>query len=192
MIRVNLELLTYTARIHDKEQEPDVREQKFSPGEQILPQGKRVSHVYVIKKGIAKCYLSEDNGKDFIQEFFGEGELFGEIEVINDTFSFCCIEAITEVEVYRIERKYFKERVSTDTRFNQLIIKSLTNKISYKAHRHAYHQSHTSEENLLRLIGMFPQLLSKISKQDIANYLGITLRSLNRTINDLKNRNLLS
>ncbi|MDO1450770.1 Crp/Fnr family transcriptional regulator [Rhodocytophaga aerolata] len=191
MIRVNLELLPYTVKIHDKEPDLYVTEQKFSPGEQIIQQGKRVSYVYVIKNGIAKCYLSEDNGKDFIQEFFGEGELFGEIEVINDTLSFCCIEAITAVEVYKIEKRYFKESLSTDKTFSELIIKSLTSKISYKAHRHAYHQSHTSEENLLRLVGMFPQLLTKISKQDIASYLGITLRSLNRTINDLKNRNLI-
>ncbi|WP_262494917.1 helix-turn-helix domain-containing protein [Aquimarina sediminis] len=31
-----------------------------------------------------------------------------------------------------------------------------------------------------------------ISKQDIANYLGITIRSLNRTLNKLKEEGMLS
>ncbi len=173
-------------------QSPDVyiTEQKISPKEQIIRQGKKVFSAYIIKSGIAKCYLTEDNGQEFIQEFFGEGELFGEIELINRTPSFCCIEAITEVTVYKIGHEHFQEKLTSDKRFNELILQTLATKISYKAHRHAYHQSHTLEDNLQRLIHAYPNLLTTIAKQDIAGYLGVTLRSLNRTIGLLKNKNI--
>ncbi len=92
MIRVNRELLNYVVKLREEESEEYITEQKIKPGEKIIQQGKRVFSVYVIKSGIAKCYLTEDNGKDFIQEFFGEGEVFGEIELIKGTLSFCCIE----------------------------------------------------------------------------------------------------
>jgi CRP-like cAMP-binding protein len=192
MIRINRELLDYMVKRHRLYPENGgITEQKFSPKEQIIGQGKNVLAVYVIKSGIAKCYLSQDNGKDFIQEFFGEGELFGEIEAINGTLSFCCIEAITEVVVYKITQKHFREWLATDKNFNDLILKALATKIHYKALRHAYHQSHAIEDNLLRLKHIFPGFIQTIAKQDIANYLGITLRSLNRTLNDLKKRKLI-
>lgn len=191
MIRINQDLLQYITQLWEKELAANITVEKFKTGEQIIPQGRRIFSVYVLKTGIAKCYLTEENGKDFIQEFFGEGELFGEIEALNNTGSFCCIEAVTEVEVYTIGHKHFLQFLENDAAFNKLILQALAAKISYKAHRHAYHQSHTAEENLLKLIRSFPALTKTIAKPDIANYLGITLRSLNRTFNSLKMRNLI-
>ena len=51
---------------------------------------------------------------------------------------------------------------------------------------HSYNQTHDVEQNLARLRKNVPDLLEKISKKDIANYLGITVRSLNRTLKSEK------
>lgn len=191
MIRTNQELLSYVARLQKSKPGEMVLLQRFLPGKKMIEQGKRGISVYVIRQGIAKCYVTEDTGNDFIQEFFGAGELFGEIEAIRGKLSFCSIEAVTEVEVYKIEQKQFLAWLEKDKQFNQLILQALAAKINYKAIRHAYHQSHTLEKNLLRLMQAFPGLLETIPRQDIANYLGVTLRSLNRTVHDLKNKNLI-
>lgn len=188
MIRVNKELSAYVTRLYHEETDSELGSLKFSPKEKVIDQGKRIFSVFIIKSGIAKCLLSEDNGKDFIQEFFAEGEIFGEIEVIDKNVSFCSIEAITDLEVYQIKDQHFHNLLATDKKFNHLIIRALANKVRYKAIRHAYNQSHAIEDNLLRLMKEFPSLFRDIAKQDIANYLGITLRSLNRTINDLERK----
>lgn len=191
MIRINRELLQYVDFLYGRETAGGVVEQIVATGQEIIPQGKNVSGVYIIKSGLAKCYLTEDNGRDFIQEFFGEGELFGEIEVLHNTISFCCVASISEMVLYKIPHADFYLLLKKDNTFNELIMKALAAKVRYKAIRHAYHQSHTAEDNVLRLHSAFPMLTQKISKPDLANYLGITLRSLNRTLNDLRKRNLL-
>ena len=191
MVRVNNELLAYVTKLYHSENEGYFTMQHYQPEQTVIQQGKYISFVYIIASGIAKCYLSEDNGRDFIQEFFSKGELFGEIEVIHGNLSFCSVEAITDLQVLQIKGENFRKLLKTDGKFNELILKSVANKVRYKAIRHGYNQSHALEDNLLRLIKEFPDLLQSISKQDIANYLGITLRSLNRTLSELNKRDMI-
>lgn len=190
MIRINKELVEYVTRLSCLENNHNVIEQRLSPKQVVLEQRKNVYSVYIIKSGIAKCYMTEDTGIDFIQEFFGEGEIFGEIEMFNNDLSFCSIQAITDLEVFKIPRDNFHALLTKDNKFNELILKSLASKIKYTAVRHSYNQSHTIELNLMRLKKQFPDLTQTISKKDIANYLGITERSLNRVFSSLKNETM--
>lgn len=190
MIRINRELLQHVTELHDSGKEEKITRETCGPGEEIVGQRKRVLSVRIVKSGIVKCYLTEDNGRDFIQEFFGEGEIFGEIEVLNGNPSFCAIASLTETETYKISGDRFGELLQTDKKFNTLILKALASKVHYTAIRHSYHQSHAIEENLLRLKKQFPRLIDVIAKRDIANYLGVTLRSLNRTINEMRNKGI--
>lgn len=185
MIRTNVDFLTYIETLSQKHTDYFFLE-KYNPKEVILEQGKRYQSLYIIKTGITKCYLSDENGKDFIQEFLGEGMEFGELEVFNGNLSFCSIEAISNVDVYKISHQHYNELLDNDPLFNRLIIKSLAAKIGYKAPRHSFQQSYSIEENILKLKKTYPDYDKIFSKNDIANYLGITLRSLNRTLNSLK------
>ena len=81
--------------------------------------------------------------------------------------------------------------METDKLFNQLILKALSAKIRYKASRHAHNQLNDVEANLLRIKKEFPDMFNAIPKLDIANYLGVTVRSLNRVLSDLKVRELI-
>jgi CRP-like cAMP-binding protein len=185
MIRTNKELFAYINKLAASNADAGIVEQVFSPAQLILEEGKKVYSVYILKKGITKCYFHTDTGGKFIQEFFGEGELFGEIELMDDIRSYCTVEAIEEVTVYKILKKDFIRLIENDKRLNQLFIKALITKLKYKATRHSHNQLHTIEDNLNRLRLRVPDLETLIPKQDIADYLGITLRALNRT---LKNR----
>lgn len=185
MIRSNKELFTYVSEHKNLNTNPFFTKENVTPGQKLIEQNKSDFYVYIIKKGIAKCYLTQDTGEDFIQEFFGKGEVFGEIEAINHATSFCTIEAITEMIVYKISKIDFIKLVERDPEFNIILIRSMAHKIKYKALRHAYNQSHSIASNLTRLQKQFPELTTYISKQDIANYLGITLRSLNRVLKDM-------
>ncbi|MBB6003497.1 Crp/Fnr family transcriptional regulator [Arcicella rosea] len=192
MLRINKELLNFLGPLYHSDTEGNIIEQTFQPKSQILLEHKQVFSVYIIKSGIAKCYLTEDTGADFIQEFFGEGWIFGEIEAIRDDLSFCNIDAISEVIMYKISKDFFYNLLNTNEVFNRLILKTLANKIYYKAIRHSYNQSHPVESKLLRLKDDFADLANLISKQEIANYLGITTRSLNRTLKELKVKGLMN
>jgi len=185
MIRVNRELLDYLIKRKAAGDHGSITEHIAEIGEKILHQKTHVHSTYMIKEGLAKCFLTLDNGNDFIQEFFGAGEVFGEIEVITGDISFCTIEALVPTTYYKIPKTTFDHWAKTDDVFNTLLLRLLATNIRYAALRHSYNQTHSLEENLKRLLEEFPELLQKISKNDIANYLGITTRSLNRVLKGL-------
>ena len=140
----------------------------------------------IVQENITRINLNDVN--DFVEEFFGEGEIIGEIEIINNHTSVCGISAITELSIYKISSDNFKHLLDKDKIFNQLILKALSAKIRYKASRHAHNQLNDVEANLLRIKKEFPEIFDAIPKLDIANYLGVTLRSLNRVLSDLKGK----
>jgi len=76
--------------------------------------------------------------------------------------------------------------LENDPIFNRLILKAMATKIGYKAPRHSFQQSYSIEENILRMHEIFPNFEKVLSKNDIANYMGITLRSLNRALLQLE------
>ncbi|OUS02855.1 hypothetical protein A9Q86_02060 [Flavobacteriales bacterium 33_180_T64] len=185
MIRKDIDFLTYIELLYKKFPDYFILEQYHSKA-LILKQDKRYHSLYIIKEGISKCYISDENGKDFIQEFLGEGMEFGELEVFSGNLSFCSIEAITKVDVYKISHQHYNELLENDPVFNRFVIKAMANKIGYKAPRHSFQQSYSIEKNILKLKESHPDFDKIFSKNDIANYLGITTRSLNRTLNSLK------
>ncbi|MDT7831844.1 Crp/Fnr family transcriptional regulator [Flavobacteriaceae bacterium S356] len=187
MIRTHIELLEYIEALNAKGLDY-FKEETFEPKQVIIEENKRYSYVYIIKKGITKVYLSDENGKDFIQEFLSEGMEFGELEVFSGKPSFCRIESITNVIIYKISYTHFNRLLETDKHFNRLVLKGMAKKISYKAPRHSYQHSYPIEDNIVKLKEMYPEIEKVITKKDIASYLGITLRSLNRTLSDINHK----
>lgn len=190
MIRTNRELLDYVNKLYQNGDQRIIA-QCFDPKHRIIEQNKRYAWVYIIKEGITKCYMTDENAKEFIQEFLGEGTEFGELEVFSNNPSFCCVEAVTALSTFKISYRNFNELIDTDKKFNRIIISGMAAKISYKAPRHLYQHSYPIEANILKLKEVFPEFTQVISKKDIANYIGVTPRSLNRTLHSLKERNLL-
>lgn len=141
MIRTNLEILNYISHYFANDP-PYFELSRFDSKQVIVKQGRSISKVFFIKCGIAKCYYSNDNGTDFIQEFFGEGEIIGEIEAIRDSQAFGTIEAVTPMDVYSIHSLHFKGLLNDDRIFNRAIMRALANKIEYKAGMHT--TSHTT------------------------------------------------
>lgn len=186
MIRANKNILNYMLS-EEKHSNENITLHKVGSNFKIIKQDQYIFNVFVLKTGIAKCYLTTEDGNDFIQEFFGEGQIFGEVEAIHNNSSICSVESINDVEYYAINKEYFKKLLNGDKKFSNLMLETLTNKIAYKAHRHSYNQYNSIESNIKRLKNIFPQLIQIIPKKDIANYLGVTLRSLNRA---LKNSDL--
>ncbi len=187
MIRTNPDLAAYIHRLWIMG-EPHIQEEDFAPKEVIIKQDRRYGKVHLIREGIAKCYISDENGKEFIQEFLGTGMEFGELEVFDKLTTICSVESITVLKTYAISHGIYHELLETDPKFNKLIMKALANKIRFKAPRHSYQHSYPIEDNLLRLKQLFPEFTSVIPKKDIANYIGITPRSLNRALKELKEK----
>jgi len=54
----------------------------FSPGETIIKQGSPGEHFYLIKNGLVKVFLLDEENKETVLGFLGEGDCFGEISLL--------------------------------------------------------------------------------------------------------------
>lgn len=168
-----------------------ISEKKLPQKERIIIQGENLSYIYIIKSGIVKCFITENNGKDYILEFLGEGEIIGELEIFNNSQSLTNVETLTDIEVFKIPNQYFMELLQANWNLNYLILKELSARVAQTASRASYQQNYPLEYSILKLIYLFSVQPLKLSKQDLAGYLGITVRSLNRTLLTLQQKEII-
>ncbi|MBB6329891.1 CRP-like cAMP-binding protein [Chryseobacterium sediminis] len=187
MLRTNQAFLSYFEELyHKQEGKEDVILKSFSRDESILVQDQPLSKVMLIKEGIAKCYFTEENGKEYIVEFLGNGEILGEVELIKNIICLCGVKTVSEVTVYETTVSYFKSLIKDDLTLNHLLLDSFAERIINTSSRASYQQLYTVEHTLTQLLNMQSKQGIQISKEDMAAYLGITVRSLNRILKDLK------
>lgn len=186
MLRTNHSFLNHLEGLYHQQTGENIILQSFSKGQKLLIQDQSLSKVMLVKEGITKCYFEEENGKEYIVEFLGNGEILGEVELIKNIPCLCGIEALTEVVVYTINLSYFNELMQRDFIMNNLLLNSFAERIINTTSRASYQQLYTVEHTLAQLLKMQAKQNVQISKEDMAAYLGITVRSLNRILKDLK------
>ncbi|TZF93586.1 Crp/Fnr family transcriptional regulator [Chryseobacterium panacisoli] len=186
MLRTNQAFLSYFEELYQQQDREEVIFKSFSRDGNILVQDQLLSKVMLIKEGIAKCYFTEENGKEYIVEFLGKGEILGEVELIKNINCLCGVKAVSEVTVYEITVSYFKSLINNDLTLNHLLLDSFAERIINTSSRASYQQLYTVEHTLTQLLNMQSKQEIQISKEDMAAYLGITGRSLNRILKDLK------
>lgn len=188
MLRTNQPFLDYLEKLYEnQDHKENIVLKSFEKGEKILTQNEVSTKIMLVKSGITKCFFVEENDKEYIVEFLGKGEIVGEIEVIKNVPCLCSIEAITEVTVYSMTIPYFQSLIKNDLTLNNLLLDVFADRIFNTSSRASYQQLHTTEHTLSQLLEVKSKEM-KISKEDMASYLGITVRSLNRAFKELKDK----
>ncbi|MFP3590602.1 Crp/Fnr family transcriptional regulator [Chryseobacterium sp. SIMBA_038] len=189
MLRTNPLFLDYLEELYNKqENKEDITLKSFEKGDRILTQNEVSTKIMLIKSGITKCYFVEENDKEYIVEFLGKGEIIGEIEVIKNVSCLCSIEAMTEVSVYSMSIPYFQALIKSDLTLNNLLLDVFAERIVNTSSRASYQQLRTTEHTLSQLLELKSKEM-EISKEDMAAYLGITVKSLNRALKEIKENN---
>lgn len=119
----------------------------------------------------------------------GKGEIIGEIEVMKNVPCICSIEAITEVTVFSMTIPYFQSLIKSNINLNNLLLDVFAERIVNTSNRSSYQQLHATEHTLSQLLELKAKEM-KVSKEDMAAYLGTTVRSLNKALKDSKERTM--
>ncbi len=142
------------------------------------------AHVLIVREGVVKCFIAEENGKDFIVEFLGRGEIAGEVEALRSSRCICNIEALTPVEVFVLALPLFNKLLQDDAAFSRLLLAALADRIANTSRRAAFQQLHTLEHGLEKLLDWQRRQNITLTKEDMAAYLGVSVRSLNRALKE--------
>ncbi|MCJ8155027.1 Crp/Fnr family transcriptional regulator [Chryseobacterium sp. SSA4.19] len=183
MLRTNQSFLAYIQELYEQqERKENIIVKQYYKGQKLFAQNENATKVMVIKDGITKCFFTENNEKEYIVEFLGSGEIIGEIEFIRQIACLCNIEAMTDVTVYAISPDYFLQLIKNSLQLNNLLLDVFTERIINTSSRASYQQVYTIEYSLEKLLELQSRQEISISKEDMASYLGVTVRSLNRVL----------
>lgn len=185
MLRTNLDFLSFIERFCRENESENISLKRFNPGYRFIEQGDKISNIYIIKEGISKCFISEENGKDFIIEFLGKGEVVGELEALKKIDCLCNVAAISEVTAYVIPDHVFFSLIQKSSEFTTILLQELSTRIIQTSTRASFQQLYTVEYALLKLLQLQADEHISISKDDMAAYLGISVRSFNRSLKQL-------
>jgi len=183
MILTNSKILEFLDENYEKEQEL-IQLVSLQKNKIIIEQGKANKFVYVVKEGIIKCSITEENNKSYTLEFLGVGEIVGEIETLLKCKNLATIKSITDCVLYKIEIDFFNKQLLNEPNFNHLLMVELARRLQKTATRASSQQLNTLQISLKNLLFLLDQQKVKFKKSDLAEYLGITLRSLNREMKE--------
>ena len=154
----------------------------YERGQQLIRQDQENTGVFIIRSGVVKCYITEENGKEYVLEFLGEGEILGELEALRKISALTTVEALTPVEAWRMNASDLLYYLQTRPDLNMAVLELLAGRLAATAVRSSRQQLHTLSHSLAQLVGALESQQIVFTKQDLAAYLGISIRSLNRLL----------
>ena len=162
--------------------------------------GQRPRAMYYVVSGKVKIFKTNEDGKDFITSIHGQGEYFGYMSILEEKNYTDEAESLEDTVLMIIPREDFLQLISNDMQIAHNFIKIITHNIAEK------------EENLLNLAysslrkkvayGLI-QLLEKyhveketqpvlnLSREHMAQSIGVATESLIRTLSDFKDEKLI-
>jgi len=153
----------------------------FKKGETIFKQGDMDNSIYVVTSGLLKAYYLTLEGKELVKSFIQEGEFIGSLIACNTSepcsFSLMCLE---DCSVLRTRFVDLQEAAINNPEFSNSVINALLNLAIKKERREFEFLCLSAPERYALFKQRTPNLISRITQNDIARYLGITPVALSR------------
>jgi len=167
----------------------------FARNEEIYGEGEPADYVYKVMSGAVRTYKVLNDGRRQISAFHLPGDIFG-LEAGDDhTFS---AEAISQTTVLFIKRSTVTALAAKDSN----VARQLWNLTACELQRMQDHVMLLIKSAQERVVSFLLQMARRIpganeielpmSRQDIADYLGLTIETVSRTLTQLETRATIS
>ncbi len=169
-------------------------------GKALFWEGDPTNHLFELAEGVIRLYRIIGEGRRVITAFLFPGDLVG--ASLQDRYLYTA-EAVTDCRVRRIGRKAFHEEVSRSPCLRPDLIALICQEMAAAHDQMVLLSKKNAEERLCSFLhdllsrepssteegGMVPLPMSRL---DIADYLGLTIETVSRTITKLANRGVLT
>lgn len=171
----------------------------FKRGETVCRDGDSATHVFKIVAGIVRVAKILGDGSRVITGFFYPGEIFG---ISPDEQYLCDVEAVSEVKLRRLNRHRFRQAVDSSEQLRPQFVDWLCREMASAQARTVLLARRNAEERICDLLlalarrggdanGPAKVIEIPISRADMADYLGLTIETVSRTMTNLINRGVI-
>lgn len=177
-------------------------ERKHYPkGTPIFREGDAARYYFQMVYGEVKTNNYNDEGKEFIQGIFMEGDSFGEPTLLNGKTYPAGAEAITDATVLVLAKSAFFEMLQQEPQSAIALCTRLADRLYYKALIASEIASQDPEHRLLKLIDFLKYDVGKLQKtqqyevtltrQQLADLTGLRVETVIRTVKALEKKGAL-
>lgn len=174
------------------------RNVNFNKGEIIFKQGDSPRYYYQIRNGAIKMNNFNDEGKEFVQGLFSDGDSFGEPPLfIEDSYPANAV-AIISSSVFILPKECFLEFLTGHPDIHLQITTNLAKRLYFKSIMASEISSQEPEHRVLKLIDYFKTKVNKpvsgqrykveITRQQIADLTGLRVETVIRSIKSLEKK----
>jgi CRP-like cAMP-binding protein len=161
--------------------------------EVILHEKKRADYYFQIKTGEVKMYNLNEQGKEFVQGIFYNGESFGEPPLFGDFKYPASAAAVKPTELYKLSKTNLFELLTHNPEINLKFTKAMAKRLYYKATILKEISVHTPEHRILALIDLLKKKYGseapfqvELTRQQIADLTGLRVETVIRAIKQLE------
>jgi DNA-binding response OmpR family regulator len=170
----------------------------FKKGETLYKIGDHSNKVYLITKGIVKCFKTEDSGKELITKLHKTDSFLGLTPFMHNVRYQETAIAVEDTEVTGISKNELKEILSKNQNVSLEFMNVLTDNISeikeqllQMAYSSVRKKTAQTILQFARVLDKKPDEPIKISRGDLASVAGIATESLIRTLSDFKKKGFI-
>lgn len=177
-----------------KELGKDLKARPYKKKANIFQEGDLPGHIYFVKSGRVKAYMTHPDGKELITNLYSPNTFFGfEPALENKPYGESAV-AMEDSEIVAIPRVDFLALIERHREVAATFISLLCRKVTEKENQLlqlAYNSvRQRTAETLLRLFGKNPEAVA-VSRHDLAKIVGTAPESVIRVISDFRDEGLI-
>lgn len=170
----------------------------YSEGDIIYKQGDHSNTIYLISKGIVKCHILDEKGKELITALYKEDDLFGYTSFMQNIPYHESATAIKDTTLVSVSKNVLKEVLEKNHLVTLELIQLLTDNLFHVKEQLLQMAYGSVNQKTAQTIIQFSEKLNRkpnepirISRNDLASVAGIATETLIRTMTYFKKQGLI-
>ncbi|NLK95104.1 MAG: Crp/Fnr family transcriptional regulator [Clostridiales bacterium] len=182
--------------------ENTIGHKEFSKGDTIFLEGDPANMLFFVNEGKIKLYKYNKDGKEQILHILSEGDFFGELALLKDSEHKFNSKAIDNVKICTLTKSQVKDIIMKNP---QIAIKLLENVGERLSAMENLVQNLSTNDVDARIAYLLTNLMDKysqkinnnksiklpISREDMANYIGVTRETISRKLKKFEEESLI-
>lgn len=168
---------------------------EYDKGEILFYEGDEALYYYQIVEGSIKMYNANDDGKEYTQGYFSEGQSFGEPPLFIDESYPASAMAFQDAKVLRLHKDRFWKVLDENPKIERHFLKLMARRIHNKATTSKDIINQKPEFRIQAFLDSCKKSREKeqieFTRQEIANFTGLRVETVIRTLMKMKQKKIV-